>query len=140
MTSPTIDELLLRKVIRGDKGHEVYNKMTNEELTIQEEERKVSRTKPKDKSIDAISQDIDFCILYDVGKAGATYEELKQKFRRDSYNLHDLKKKRTHLLKHVNLIYKKTGSLPVGNARKYIQSAFEQINSIDRDIKIRPVT
>ncbi len=112
--------------------------MTNEELELLNEERMVARMKKKGSipGVESITQDVDFCILYDVFKLGDKQKtEAKHKFRRDAYTLNELKQKRIHLLKHVNLIYQKTDMLPTGNDRNYVQNAFEQVKTTDAAIK-----
>lgn len=133
MASPKIQELLLRPLIRSDRDHEAYNKMTNDELLEQKEERANERF--KNKTRDEISQDIDFCILYDALKIDFDYEKQRRDFWSKSHTLSDLNQKRNSLLRHANLVYQRSSSVPLNEEREYLKNTFDQVRKIDAEIK-----
>jgi len=135
MNYPSLDELIRRKVIRGDKSHEVYNKMTDEELEAQKSERGIIH---KENSIRTTTeQDIDYCIMYDILKQDYDYSKtLTERFQEDCANLQYLYGIRRNLVNQASNIYAEYFETPLDtDARKYMANIYESITAIDVKIK-----
>lgn len=68
--TPNIVEMILRPVIRNDRPHEVYNKMTDEEFMDKNREMERSLREKEisqsDWMFELMSMQRDYAILYDV--------------------------------------------------------------------------